>query len=365
MAAIIAPKYHEIITARSPLPGPDRDSRQSDLPVCGIGGILHGMKKFACGAFVFMLFHAGLAAANPAYWKSAWPNTDFTKYNIEFSEILSGGVPKDGIPAVDNPAFVQVRDAKDLTDTEPVIGLIVNGVAKAYPLTILIWHEIVNDSIGGVPVSVTFCPLCNTAVVFDRRLDGRILDFGTTGKLRNSDLVMYDRQTESWWQQFLGQGIIGEMTGKELKILPARLESWADFKARAPDGQVLVPTSPGMRNYGANPYAGYDSLPQPFLYRGAMPDNVPPLSRVVSFGDRSRGWSIELLKLKKEIRLESGVVLRWKPGQNSALDTRSIAQGKDVGSVTVQREGRDIAYFIDFAFAFHAFFPAAEIYGAP
>lgn len=312
-----------------------------------------------------MLFQASLAGANPAAWKSEWPNTDFDKREVEYGEIFSGGVPKDGIPAIDNPTFVAVAEAKGLTDTEPVIGLIVNGVAKAYPLNILIWHEIVNDSIGGVPVSVTFCPLCNTAVVFDRRLDGRILDFGTTGKLRNSDLVMYDRQTESWWQQFLGRGIIGEMTGKELKILPARLESWADYKARAPLGQVLVPTRPGMRSYGANPYVGYDSLPRPFLYGGAMPEGVAPLSRVVSLADRLQGWSLELLKLKKEIRLDDGIVIRWKPGQNSALDTRAIARGKDVGSVTVQRDGRDIAYFIDFAFAFHAFFPAAKIHGAP
>jgi len=323
------------------------------------------MIKLVFSAFVFMLFQASLAGADPSLWKGEWPNTDFGKHSIEYSDILSGGVPKDGIPAVDNPTFVAVGKVDSLADTEPVIGLIVNGVAKAYPLNILIWHEIVNDSIGGVPVSVTFCPLCNTAVVFDRRLDGRVLDFGTTGKLRNSDLVMYDRQTESWWQQFLGQGIVGEMTGKELKILPARLESWADFKARAPAGQVLVPARSATRAYGANPYVGYDSLARPFLYSGAMPDGVPPLSRVVSLADRSRGWSFELLKKVREIRLDDGVVIRWKPGQNSALDTRTIARGKDVGSVTVQRDGRDIAYFIDFAFAFHAFFPDAKIHVTP
>mgnify|MGYP003661460160 FL=1 len=192
----------------------------------------------------------------------------------------------------------------------------------------------------------------------------RVLDFGTTGKLRRSDLVMWDRQTESWWQQFLGQGIIGEMTGKTLKALPARLESWADFRQRAPQGRVLVPNDPGMRNYGANPYAGYDSLPQPFLYDGAMPDGVPPLSRVVSYGDRTEGWSIALLRERGEISLDDGTVLRWKPGQSSALDSGDITRGKDVGSVTVQQGGKDIAYFVDFAFAFHAFFPEAAIHAA-
>ena len=103
-----------------------------------------------------------------------------------------------------------------MSETEPVIGLVVNGDARAYPLKILIWHEIVNDTVGGVPVTVTYCPLCNSAIVFERTVDGRVLDFGTTGKLRNSDLVMYDRQTESWWQQFSGTAIVGAMTGTKL-----------------------------------------------------------------------------------------------------------------------------------------------------
>ncbi len=300
--------------------------------------------------------------ANPSYWKHEWSRTDFTKHSVAFDEIFSGGPPKDGIPSIDNPKFVPVSEEKELTATDPVIGLIVNGVAKAYPVRILIWHEIVNDTIGGVPVSVTFCPLCNTAVVYDRRLDGKVLDFGTTGKLRNSDLVMYDRQTESWWQQFLGKGIIGEMTGKTLKAMPARLESWANFKARAPKGLVQVPNSKSMRNYGANPYRGYDSLDKPFLYSGEMPKNVPPLSRVVSTLDRSQAWSLDLLRKKKEIRLKDGLIFRWEPGQNSALDSGIIAKSADVGNVTVQRNGKDIPYFVDFAFAFHAFFPKATIH---
>lgn len=320
------------------------------------------MKKILSALLLLLLVPVGAATADPSYWKHEWPRTDFTKHSVAFEDILSGGPPKDGIPSIDNPKFVPVSEETELTDTDPVIGLIVNSVAKAYRLRVLIWHEIVNDTIGDVPVTVTFCPLCNTAVVYDRRLDGKVLDFGTTGKLRNSDLVMYDRQTESWWQQFLGQGIIGEMTGKTLKAMPARLESWAKFKARAPQGQVLVPGASGMRNYGANPYSGYDSLPQPFLYSGELPKNVPPLSRVVSTLDRSQAWSLGLLQKKKEIRLDGGLVLRWEAGQNSALDTTLIAKGADVGNVTVQRDGSDIPYFVDFAFAFHAFFPKATIH---
>ncbi|MDP6705087.1 MAG: DUF3179 domain-containing protein [Alphaproteobacteria bacterium] len=304
-----------------------------------------------------------VAQASPDYWKYEWPRTDFTKSAVDFEDILSGGPPKDGIPSIDNPIFVTVAEAKGLADTEPVVGLVIGKEARAYPLQILMWHEIVNDVVAGVPVAVTFCPLCNAAVVFDRRLDGQVLEFGTTGKLRNSDLVMYDRQSESWWQQFTGEAIVGELLGKKLTFVPSRLESFANFKKRAPDGKVQVPNSPGMRRYGANPYAGYDSSTRPFLYRGQMPANVPPLSRVVSIDGRA--WSLSLLREKRRIETADGLIITWEPGQNSALDARTIDAGTDVGNVVAQRKTasglEDVVYGVDFAFAFHAFYPDAEI----
>jgi hypothetical protein len=304
------------------------------------------------------------AFANPRSWQGEWPNTDFSKYSVEFDEIMSGGPPKDGIPAIDDPKFVSIGEVDHLADTEPVVGLIINGDARAYPLQVLMWHEIANDTVGGVPVTVTFCPLCNAVIVFDRRVDGQVLDFGTTGKLRNSDLVMYDRQTESWWQQFLGECIVGEMTGKRLKVVPARLESYARFRARAPQGKVLVPINQGARSYGRNPYAGYDSLSQPFLYRGALPTGIAPLARVVSVGDEA--WSLDYLRKYRRVEVPGGIVITWEPGQNSALDTSLIAQGVDVGNVVVQRKTanglEDIPYGIDFAFAYHAFRPDAVIH---
>jgi hypothetical protein len=204
--------------------------------------------------------------ANPSNWKHAWPDTDFSKSSVDFKEILSGGPPKDGIPSIDDPKFVPLSEITDIAATEPVISLEINGEAKGYPLRVLTWHEIVNDELGGVPITVTFCPLCNAAITFDRRVNGKVLDFGTTGKLRNSDLIMYDRQTESWWQQFIGEAVIGEMMGAVLKILPARLESFERFAARYPNAKVLVPCNPHQRPYGANPYVGYDTSPIPFLY---------------------------------------------------------------------------------------------------
>ena len=311
-------------------------------------------------AFLAFLLPTSLAA-DPADWAREWPRTDFSKASVDLGEIFSGGPPKDGIPAIDKPEFAPTGDV-ELPGIEPVIGLTVNGVTRAYPLRILMWHEIVNDELAGVPVSVTFCPLCNTGIVFDRRLDGQTLDFGTTGKLRNSDLVMYDRQTESWWQQFLGEAIAGELTGSSLAMIPARLESYADLQRRAPDAEVLLPPTGVLRDYGSNPYVGYDSLARPFLYRGELPENVPALSRVVRVGDRA--WSVDLVKERGLI--ETGDLrIRWSPGQASALDSARIEVGADVGNIVVERkedEGWiDAVYSVDFAFAFKAFYADAEI----
>ena len=187
-----------------------------------------------------------LPAENPpnSLLRSEWA-TDFSRRTVEWDEILSGGPPKDGIPAIDAPAVESVDEAATwLTDRDPVILFEHNGEARAYPLAILIWHEIVNDEVGGLPVSVTFCPLCNASIAFDRNFDGQVLDFGTTGLLRNSDLVMYDRQTETWWQQFIGQGIAGEYAGEQLAFLPSQVISFGDYKARHPEGDVLARPGP-------------------------------------------------------------------------------------------------------------------------
>jgi len=303
------------------------------------------------------------ADEHPSIWDYAWPDTDFSIHNVAFDEILSGGPPKDGIPSIDSPIFVDVSNASGLADTEPVIGLVVNGEAKAYPLRILTFHEIVNDEIGGIPVSVTFCPLCNSSIVFDRRHNGSVLDFGTTGMLRHSDMVMYDRQTESWWQQFLGEGIVGELTGERLEMLPSRLESWANFRKRAPRAQVLIPNNPGMRPYGRNPYVGYDTASFPFLYRGDLPEGIMPMERVIAIG--SEAWSMPMLRERGTIETDD-MILSWQKGQNSALDASAIPNGRDVGNVIVQRrengEFVDVVHDITFAFAFHAFRPNGKIH---
>jgi hypothetical protein len=299
------------------------------------------------------------ALAAPPSWQREWPRTDFSRALVPFDEILSGGPPKDGIPAIDDPEFVSLPEARDLSERDPVIGLTVNGESRAYPLRILTWHEIVNDTLGGVPVAVTYCPLCNAAIVFDRRLDGRVLDFGTTGKLRHSDLVMYDRQTESWWQQFGGEAIVGEMAGERLEMIPSRLESFASFRARAPGGKVLVPPAPRLRPYGQNPYVGYDSSAAPAFFSGPLHERVPAMAYVVAVGDTA--WTLELLRGKGRIRAGE-LELSWRAGNASALDAREISAGRDIGNVVVQRRNadgtrEDVVHDLTFAFVFHAFRP--------
>lgn len=309
------------------------------------------MKKLFSIAVIFSLMTVSVAA-DEAAWKKAWPKTDFSKTSVDLKEITSGGPPKDGIPAIDKPIFNPADEITNITDKEPVISLNIDGDARAYPVRILLFHEIVNDMIAGKPVAVTYCPLCNASLAFERTLDGKVLDFGTTGKLRHSDMVMYDRQTESWWQQFTGEGIVGHYTGKILTVIPSRIESFALFKERHPTGKVLVPNNPLARPYGKNPYASYDSSEWPFLFRGGYDGPVPALMRVVAIGDDA--WPLSLLKEKTEIT-HKGIIIRWQKGQNSALDTRKISQGKDVGNVTATKDGKDVAYHTPFAFAFMAF----------
>jgi hypothetical protein len=283
---------------------------------------------------------AGESARFPTqYW-----NTNFCLHSVPYAEIFSGGPPPDGIPPIDSPKFESVASADDwLEDREPVIFFQEGEDVRAYPLQILTWHEIVNDSVGGRPVVITFCPLCNTALVFERpSLEGELLTFGTSGNLRNSDLVMYDRQTESWWQQFSGEAIVGDLTGTQLTFLPAAIISWADFKAQNPEGQVLSLDTGFTRSYGSNPYVGYDDVDQfPFLFSGKPDDRLRPMERVLGVvlpEEKSVAYTFERLSQEKVINDALGdtpLVAFWKAGTASALDSSEIASGNDIGSTGV------------------------------
>ena len=233
-----------------------------------------------------------LVAADPGYREElsssglrtgGW-ETDFSFHTVPFDSILSGGPPRDGIPPIDNPTFVEIKDADEWLETlEPVVSFELNGDARAYPLQILMWHEIVNDTVGGAPVSVTFCPLCNSAIVFDRNINDLVLTFGTSGMLRKSDLIMWDRQTESWWQRLIGEALVGRMAGTKLNFLAAPIMSWQDFKTHHPDGLVLSKDTGFRRNYGENPYVGYDRIDNPpFLYSGDLDGCLQSKERVAA-----------------------------------------------------------------------------------
>jgi len=291
--------------------------------------------------------------------QESW-KTDFSKHTVPLEEIVSGGPPKDGIPAIDDPSFVAVDDADGwLERREPVAVVEEGGEVKAYPLSILIYHEIVNDEVGGRPVSVTYCPLCNTTLAFDRRFDGRLLDFGTTGRLRHSDLVMYDRQTETWWQQATGEGIVGRYAGEELEFVPAPVMSWADVRAQFPDARVLSRDTgyPRLRSrYGTNPYQGYDrGGPIRGFFRGESNDALPQMERIVAIDRGGESLALPFSRLRDEpvAHVQVGgedLVVFWAPGTASAVDAGQIARGRDVGASGVFRptlEGRELTFEAD------------------
>ncbi|MEX0626993.1 MAG: DUF3179 domain-containing protein, partial [Chloroflexota bacterium] len=266
--------------------------------------------------------------------------TDFSRHEVPLGEIIGGGPGKDGIPAIDEPQFLPVDRADWLVEHEPVIAFGIGDDWRAYPIQILIWHEIVNDDVAGTPVTITFCPLCHTAIAFDRRAGDRVLDFGTTGNLRHSDLVMYDRQTESWWQQATGRAIVGELTGTQLEFLPSQLISWGQFVAAHPDGLVLSRETGHPRDYDRNPYPGYDVVDSnPFLLEdwtlidGRLSPKVRILGLVI--GDEAVAYPFPFLAEKPVVNDEVGgdpIVVLWTNGAASGLGGTTVAGGEIVGA---------------------------------
>lgn len=293
--------------------------------------------------------HAQLSCEDPPIDVSnitrVWDKTDFCQYQEGvFDEIISGGVPRDGIPPIDNPTFESIDEASTwLQPQSPVIAFELNGIARAYPLAILTRHEIVNDILGDTPVAVTFCPLCNSAVVFERTIDGQVLRLGVSGLLRNSDLIMWDDVTQSWWQQFTGEGIVGAYTGRMLTLLPSQVVGFGAFVEQYPEGEVL---SRGGRSYGSNPYVGYDSSARPFLFLGEPDQRLFPTERVLAglVGGEAIAYPFEILAEEIVINDTVGdleVVAIWQPGATSALDRSSIDDSRDVGMAALYNRALD------------------------
>jgi len=280
--------------------------------------------------------------------------TDFAQHCVPLSEIGSGGPPRDGIPPLDHPVFYAAARAEAwLQPQEPVIAVSVGNAARAYPLQILIWHEIVNDTVDGRPIVVTFCPLCNTSLVFDRRVDGRELTFGTTGNLRYSDLVMWDRQTESWWQQATGEAIVGELTAKRLARVRSVVLSFEEFRAAFPTGEVLTregaddemrQKGTGRRHYGSNPYVGYDRADTPplssFWGDRAIDKRLQPKARVAvaTFADPPVAYVTDEITgtfAKNDAISGRRIALFYLGGVASPLDTPITSEGADTGQAII------------------------------
>jgi len=260
---------------------------------------------------------------------------------IDLNRLLSGGPPPDGIPSVDEPKFLTPSEVDFLEENEPVLALDVDGDVRAYPVQIMMWHEIVNDTVGGLPIAVSYCPLCNSAVAYDRRVDEQVVEFGTSGMLYNSALVMYDRQTETLWSHFTAEGIVGELTGTELETFPVATVPWGLWRDANPDGLVLSRDTGFDRSYGRNPYPGYDDVnSQPFLFDGEVDGQFTAMTRMVGIEHNGEALGVPLFVLREDqvVTAEVGgteVVVLWAAGTASSLDAGNVAGGIDVGATGV------------------------------
>lgn len=285
--------------------------------------------------------------------------TNGIKHSVPLEEILSGGPPKDGIPSIDNPKFVSVGEAeKWLSDEEPGIAFSRDNTHRFYPYQILVWHEIVNDTVEGKRVLVTYCPLCLSGFVFDPIVAGERVEFGTSGKLWKSNLVMYDRKTDSYWSQILGEAILGEMTGAKLPLLPSDQLRFGEWKKLHPDGQVLSRDTGAVRFYGSNPYEDYFSVTNLALSLAKPTDTRLPADAFVLgivIDGKAKAYEVNAIKRAGQVEDEFG-------GKTIVLK-----HDKDLDAVRVYEKLPDgteerINPFSSFWFSWSAVHPNTELY---
>lgn len=284
-------------------------------------------------------------------------DTDFGRSAVFFDSIIPGGPPRDGIPSLSDPGLTDVETAaRWVEDKEPVLLLNYNGIVRVYPVQILMWHEIVNDTIDGEPVGVSYAPLTNTAIAFHRKNFDTVLTFGTTGRIRFSNPVMYDHQTESWWQQATGKGIVGTYAGDQLQLLPVSILPWSEIERNFPQAEVLSCDTDYDWPYGTNAYEGFDTSDGPFLYVG--PELTPQyelFERVlaVRVAGETRPFSYKQMRDEKVLSEQVGgreIVLFWQAGTASAVDAPAVAIGRDVGSANAyfpRINGRSLTFYYD------------------
>ena len=306
------------------------------------------------GAFAPILL-AACAALSVAFADPVKNGFDLKNASVPDSLVLQGGPPRDGIPAIDEPAFESADEASWLKNDDRVIGVSRGGLARAYPIRILNWHEIVNDSFDGDPVLVTFCPLCGTGIVFEPK-GGARADFGVSGLLYNSDVLLYDRETESLWSQILAEAVAGPRVGETLKVLPSSHTTWGAWRADNPGSIVLSRETGFFRDYDRDPYAGYERSPSIFfpVANAVEEGGLHPKERVMGLrvGDLAKAYPYSVLASRDEAMFSDTVgdddfVIHWDKDKQVAWAT------DDSGTVVTTTEG--------FWFAWYAFFPETEV----
>ena len=288
---------------------------------------------------------------------------------IPLDKIKGGGPPKDGIPSIDHPKFVSAKNSQFMSDSDTVIGLEINGEVKAYPLFILVWHEIVNDVVGGVPVAVTYCPLCYTNQVFERVIDDKVVEFGTSGKLYNSNLLMYDRLSESYWSQALGLAVKGELTGYKLNLIPFDVITWGDWKKLHPDSLVLSTDTGYLRSYATDPYGNYYTEPR-IMFPVEHKDSR--LNPKIIINDSVGNRNILLISLFSENsrafdRTLNDNILNFEFINGKIIDTLTNTQWNYDGlAIEGELKGfqlKRLPMYPGFWFEWYAFHPSTLIYG--
>ncbi len=264
--------------------------------------------------------------------------TNGVKHLIPLDKIKGGGPPKDGIPSIDNPIFTDVPNSNFMSDSDVVIGLEINGESKAYPLFILVWHEIVNDKVGGTPVSVTYCPLCYTNQVFERIIDGQEVEFGTSGKLYNSNLLMYDRLTESYWSQALGMAVKGELSGYQLNIIPFDVITWGDWKTLHSDTLVMTTDTGHIRSYATDPYGSYYTEPRIMFPVDYSDDRMFPKEIILGFNQD------DIYKAYKQNDIESNIILNDSIGEIPVMLVSLFSQNSRAFERTIDDQILDFVY---------------------
>ncbi len=307
-------------------------------------------KKLSVGFFALFMM-GSISTASPI--AKALNGFDLSNVSIPVSEVLSGGPPRDGIPSIDGPKFIRSVDVRFMQADDEVVSVTMGGQTRAYPLRILVHHEIVNDELSGQSIVITYCPLCGTAMVFSRKLGGRTLDFGVSGLLYQSDVLMYDRQTESLWSQVAMQAMSGPLVNTALEWLPSEQMTWAAWRVKYPQGEVLSTETGFSRNYSGEAYARYKQSPNTMFSVPSHRTELPEKEWVIGvrIGEVAKAYPLRILS--KNSRFPDTV-------NNIALEilyssvrqqvvVREVLSGKIHPSVKI------------YWFAWQAFYPATEL----